>query len=43
MIVNKDISFNPDDIAIYYVMDTEEGSALKRIYVDEKVNLMTGR
>ena len=36
MIVNKDISFTPNDIAIYYVMDTEEGAALKRIYVDEK-------
>lgn len=36
MIVNKDISFTPDDIAIYYVMDTEEGSTLKRINVDEK-------
>ena len=36
MIVNKEISFTPDDIAIYYVMDTEEGSVLKRINVDEK-------
>ena len=36
MIVNKNISFTPDDIAIYYVMDTEEGATLKRIYVDEK-------
>ena len=36
MIVNKKVSFTPDDIAIYYVKDTDEGSTLQRIHVDEK-------
>ena len=36
MIVNKDVPFSSDDIAIYYVKDTAEGSTLKRIYVDDK-------
>lgn len=36
MIVNNDVPFSSDDIAIYFVKDTTEGSILKRIYVDDK-------
>lgn len=36
MIVNKDVPFTSDDIAIYYVKDTDDGSTLQRIHVDEK-------
>lgn len=35
MIVNKNVAFTPDDIAIYFVDETSEGSTLKRINLDK--------
>lgn len=36
MIVDKDIDFHPEDIAIYFVSELEDGSSLHKINVDEK-------
>lgn len=35
MIVDKKVDFHPDDIAIYFVKEVEEGSTLQRIHIDE--------
>lgn len=35
MIVDKEVDFHPDDIAIYFVKEVEDGSTLQRIYIDE--------
>lgn len=36
MIVDKEVDFDPDDIAIYFVKELEDGSTLQRIHIDEK-------